>query len=59
MKNIYCPTKEKMVRISRTMLSVVSLNEPTIKIPARIKCSDNDYSCDYDNCPIKSESKDK
>lgn len=51
---IYCPTKDKNVCITQTMINAGALEDnQTVRIPGMIKCSDNDYNCDYENCPIR------
>lgn len=53
MKVVYCPTKDKKVCITQTMINAGTLENPTVKIPGMLKCSDNDYNCDIENCPIR------
>lgn len=53
MQSIYCPTKDKEVYVMRTQLNAGTLENPNETVSGRMKCSDNDYLCDYDNCPLR------
>lgn len=53
MQTIYCPTKDKEVHVTQTVIKAGTLENPNETVPGRMKCSDNDYLCDYNNCPIR------
>lgn len=53
MQSIYCPAKDKEVYVMRTQLNAETLENPNETVSGRMKCSDDDYLCDYDNCPLR------
>lgn len=53
MQVIYCPTKDKEVYVSQTQIAAGDLENPNNTTSGIKKCSDNDYLCDYDKCPIR------
>lgn len=57
MQSIYCPTKDKEVYVMRTQLNAGTLENPTETVLGRMKCSDNDYLCDYENCLLRKKTK--
>ena len=53
MKSIYCPVKKKKVFIARTQINAGNLKNPNETVSGMIECSDNDYLCDDNYCPIQ------
>lgn len=53
MQSIYCPTKDKEVYVMRTQLNAGTLENSNETVSGRMKCSDNDYLCNYENCPLR------
>ncbi len=53
MRSIYCDAKKKKVFITRTQINAENLKNPNKTVPGLIECSDNDYLCDDNNCPIQ------
>lgn len=49
----YCPTKDKKVIISRTVKNAGDLENPNQIVEGRFNCSENNYLCDYEKCPIQ------
>ena len=52
MNTIYCPAKEKDVRITQTIIGAGSIGNETAEIPGRIKCWDSDCNCEDGTCPL-------
>lgn len=52
MNTIYCPTKEKDVRFTQTIIGARSFDNETAVIPGRIKCWDSDCNCVDATCPL-------
>lgn len=53
MRPVYCPVKKKNVYITSTRINVGNLNNPNEAAQGLIECSDNDYLCDDNYCPIQ------
>ena len=54
MQRFHCPTKDKIVIVSRTQKEATTLEDSgSVFISGRLNCSDNDYQCTDDNCPLR------
>ena len=53
MRPVYCPVKKKNVYINSTQINAGNLNNPNEAAQGLIECSDNDYLCDDNYCPIQ------